>query len=431
MNGLLKLSLAMALALYAGAAAADKPDTLTIGITGFLSGPASVFGEPAKAASEILLDDLNREGGIGGVPVTAIWVDEGAGGEHVLSELPAARAGRRGRCDVRLDLQRQLQEGGAACRGSPDPQHHVGLRHPEDLRRKLVPVCLSTQANATPEMLSTLLYLLKTKPEFESIAVVNQDYAWGRDSWHIFSTALKQLKPGVRVVAELFPKFGAPDFSTEISRLLALRPDVILSTAWGGDLDNFVRQSVQRGLTERSTFVLPLMESSLQRIGPDMPEGVIVGGRGDHYFLHPEFRHEPDFQAFIERYKAETGEYPIYPVFHIAQALSALKGAYEKAIAANDGAWPGKEQVVDAMEGLEFRGLGRTVHIREDHQGVEDQMIGMTRHDPAYDFAVMDHMMIFPGSAITTPAGMESTAWLETLSDSILDLPVQTYRHAE
>ena len=118
-------------------------------------------------------------------------------------------------------------------------------------------------------------------------------------------------------------------------------------------------------------------------------------------------------------------------MFHIAQALSALKGAYEKAIAANDGAWPGKEQVVEAMEGLEFRGLGRTVHIREDHQGVEDQMIGVTRHDPAYDFAVMDHMMIFPGSAITTPAGMESTAWLKTLSDSILDLPVQTYRHAE
>ena len=89
-----------------------------------------------------------------------------------------------------------------------------------------------TQANATPEMLAAVLYLLKMKPEFETIAVVNQDYAWGRDSWHIFSTALKRLKPEVRVVAELFPRFGSPDFSTEISRLLAVRPDVILSTAW-------------------------------------------------------------------------------------------------------------------------------------------------------------------------------------------------------
>lgn len=111
-----------------------------------------------------------------------------------------------------------------------------------------------TQANATPEMLATVLYLLKTKPDFKTIAVVNQDYAWGRDSWAIFSTALKQLNPDVEVVAEFFPKFGAPDFSTEITRLQALRPDVILSTSWGGDHDTFVRQAAQRGLTNTSTL---------------------------------------------------------------------------------------------------------------------------------------------------------------------------------
>ena len=36
------------------------------------------------------------------------------------------------------------------------------------------------------------IYLLKTKPDFKTIAVVNQDYAWGRESWEIFSTALKR-----------------------------------------------------------------------------------------------------------------------------------------------------------------------------------------------------------------------------------------------
>ena len=432
MHRRLKLPAALALILYAGtAAAADKPETLTIGITGFLSGPASVFGEPARAASEILLDDLNRAGGIAGVPVTAIWVDEGAGGEHVLSEY------RRLVQDVGVDAMFASISSGNCKKVAPLAEDLKVLNIMWDCGTQKIfeensyRYVFRTQANATPEMLSTLLYLLKTKPDFETIAVVNQDYAWGRDSWHIFSTALERLKPGVRVVAELFPKFGAPDFSTEISRLLALRPDVILSTSWGGDLDNFVRQSVQRGLTERSTFVLPLMESSLQRIGPDMPEGVIVGGRGDHYFLHPEFRHDAAFTAFVERYHAATGEYPIYPVFHIAQALAALQGAYERAIADNDGAWPEREQVVDAMEGLEFRGLGRTVTIRDDHQGVEDQMIGVTRRDPAYGFAVMDHMMIFPGAEITTPVGMDSTAWLETLPESILEIPVQTYRHAE
>ena len=45
------------------------------------------------------------------------------------------------------------------------------------------------------EMVATVVYLLKTKPDFKTIAVINQDYAWGRDSWEIFRNALLSLKP--------------------------------------------------------------------------------------------------------------------------------------------------------------------------------------------------------------------------------------------
>src|SRR5699024_9455061 len=157
-------------------------------------------------------------------------------------------------------------------------------------------------------------------------------------------------------------------YSAEISRLLATQPDVILSTSWGGDLDTFVRQANQRGLFNTSQFVLPLAESSLERLGSDLPEGVIVGGRGDHYFLHPEYKDGEELQNFVSQFRERTGSYPIYSVFHMAQAFAALQAAYDKAIEANDGAWPGTEQLVDAMEGLEFRGHGRPVTIREDHQ---------------------------------------------------------------
>ncbi|WP_029363251.1 Lrp/AsnC family transcriptional regulator [Herbaspirillum lusitanum] len=51
----------------------------------------------------------------------------------------------------------------------------------------------------------------------------------------------------------------------------------MLSTSWGGDLDTFVRQSAQRGLIKNSLFVLPLAESSLERLGTTLPDGVIVG----------------------------------------------------------------------------------------------------------------------------------------------------------
>ncbi len=223
------------------------------------------------------------------------------------------------------------------------------------------------------------------------------------------------------MVAEFFPKFGAPDYSTEISRLQAMRPDVILSTSWGGDLDTFVRQASQRGLTRTSTLVLPLAESSLERMGAALPPGHIVGARGDHYFLHPEKKDDPAFATFVEMFRSKTGAYPIYPVFHMSQALNALKAAFEKAIADNNGDWPDREQVVDAMAGLSFAGLGRPVHVREDGQGVEDQLLGTTVMADGYDFAVLDNMMIFDGAQITTPVGAVSIDWLSNLRPDMIE----------
>lgn len=431
MNRSWKIAAAAALLVTANAHAQDKPAAIKIGITAFLSGPASVFGEPAKAAAEILIENMNKEGGIAGVPLQASFVDEGAGGENLLSEY------RRLVQDEKVDAMFASISSGNCNKIAPLAEDLKVLNIMWDCGTQRIfeegkyRYVFRTQANATPEMVSSVLYLLKAKPDFKTIAVVNQDYAWGRESWKIFSGALKALKPDVKIVAELFPKFGSPDYSTEISRLSAMRPDVILSTSWGGDLDTFVKQSAQRGLMDRSTFVLPLAESSLQRLGKDIPEGVIVAGRGDHYFLHPEKKNDPKYQAFVKTFKAKTGAYPIYPVFHIAQALSAFKGAYEKAVAANGGKWPNREQVVDAMAGLKFSGLGREVTLRSDNQGLEDQMVGMTKHVPEYDFAVMDKMTFFPADKVTTPVGQISEEWVKTLKPDMLNMETQTYNHSK
>ena len=423
---------ALALMASGAALAADKPEQLKVGITAFLSGPASVFGEPAKAAAEILIEDLNEAGGIGGVPLEAFWVDEGAGGEALLAEY------RRLVGEEDVDAMFASISSGNCNKIAPLAEDLKILNLMWDCGTQRIfeendyRYVFRTQGNATPEMLSTAIYLLKTKPDFSTIAVVNQDYAWGRDSWAMFSTALKALKPDVEVVGEFFPKFGSPDFSTEISRLSALRPDVIFSTSWGGDLETFVRQSAQRGLTNASTYVLPVGEASIQRIGTAIGEGHIIGARGDHYFLRPGVRDDPHFQAFVQEYKEKTGDYPIYPTFHISQALAALSGAYEKAIAANGGAWPDREQVVDAMKGLTFKGLGGEITLREDNQGLEDQLLGTTAAVDGYDFMLFDNMMLFDGTELQTPVGQVSIDWLGSLAPDFVDqVSVTSHGHGQ
>jgi branched-chain amino acid transport system substrate-binding protein len=268
-----------------------------------------------------------------------------------------------------------------------------------------------------------VLYLLRTNPNFKTIAVVNQDYAHGRDSWEMIVNTLKILKPDVQVVAELFPKFGATDYSTEVSRLLALKPDVIVSTSWGGDLDTFIRQAAQRGLMKRSVFMLALGESSLERLGTSLPDGVLIGARGDHYFKHPEFENDPKFKSFIDKFKAKTGAYPIYPVFHMAQALEGLAAGYDRAIKANKGQWPSTEQLADALHGAEFRGLTRNVYIREDGQGMEAQLWGVTKKVPGYAFPILDNIVIYPPEILVGPVGTKSLEWIKGLKPEVMKDP--------
>ena len=403
-----------------GVSAQDKPAELKIGISTFTSGAASVFGVPAKAAAELLIEQMNAKGGIGGVKVSATFIDEGIGGDKLLSE-----------------YRRLVQEQGTRVMLSAISSGNCNIIAPvaEDLKvlniawdcgtEKLLEArrykyVVRTQANATTEMVATVMYLLKVKPEFKTIAVVNQDYAWGRDSWEIFINTLKNFRPDVRVVAELFPKLGAADFSTEISRLQAMKPDVILSTSWGGDLDTFVRQAAQRGLfTQGATFVLPLAESSLERLGATMPEGVIVGARGDHYWAHPETKDDPAHKDFVAKFRAKTNSYPIYPAYHMAQALVGLKTGYEAAMKSNGGKWPSVEQVAEAMRTMKFKAYGREITMREDGQGLEAQLLGVTKRNPKYPFAVIDKMVIVPAELVTTPVGQQSVSWVKGINPAL------------
>lgn len=416
-------------ALAAPGFAAEKPSQLNIGLTTYSSGPASVFGVPAREAATLLAERLNARGGIDGVPVRLHVIDEGAGLETLLTEY------RRVVEDVGADVMFASISSGVCNQIAPLAEDLEVVNFMWDCGTQRIleddeyDYVFRTQANATPEILAPLAYLLKHHPDFKTLAVVNQDYAWGRESWEIFSNALKTQRPEVEIVAELFPAFGAADYSTEVSRLQALKPDVILSTSWGGDLDTFVRQARQRGLFDQSKFVLALAESSLQRLGEDLPEGVIVAARGDHYFLHPEMREDETFKAFNEAFKEKTGSWPIYSVYHMAQAFAALEAVYAKAIAEKDGAWPDKEEIAGAMRGLEYRGFGHPLTIREDGQAVEAQLVGVTAADAAYPFKIIDKMEIYDAAALMPPVGETSIRWIRGFAADKLKIDGDAYDH--
>jgi branched-chain amino acid transport system substrate-binding protein len=70
-------------------------------------------------------------------------------------------------------------------------------------------------------------------------------------------------------------------------------------------------------------------------------------------------------------------------------ALEGLVAGYNAAIKKNSGQWPTTDQVAEAMHGIELRGLTRSVKMREDGQGLEDQLLGVTKKTPEYPFPLL------------------------------------------
>ncbi len=415
-----RLGLAGVLFLFSLGAWAQRPAEIKVGIVTFLSGPASVFGVPAKNAADLLIDQWNRAGGIAGVRIRPVIVDEAGGAERQVAEF------RRLVLEERVDLVIGYISSADCLAVAPVaeelkvPLILFDCGTPQIFEERRYTYVFRTAAHAALDSVAAALYVLKTNPNLRTIAGINQDYAWGRDSWELFKGAVLALKPDVRVVAELWPRLYAGEYSTEISRLLALRPDVIHSSFWGGDLVSFVRQGLGRGLFGRSRVVLTAGEHMLQELGRSLPSGVIVGARGDHWFLHPKAKDAPDHRSFVEEYRRRFNRYPIYPSYHMTQALLAMRAGFERALQTNGGRWPTKEELIRALVGLEVKTFTGAIWIRDDHQAVEDALYGLTVQTPQYPFAILERMVLFPKELVNPPLGVKSADWVKTLRPEIL-----------
>jgi len=391
------------------------PKELKLGFVDFFSGSASIFGISGKTTAEWLVDKWNKAGGIRGVPVKLVEVDEAGGPDKQVTEF------RRLVLDEKVDAIVGYTSSADCLAIGPVAEelqtltvvHICGTRRLTE--GKKLQYVFRTSNHQVADSVMAARYVLAMKPDLKTVAGANEDYAWGRDSWDDFKAALSRLKPDVQFVGEVWTKIQAGEYSAEISKLLALKPDVIHSTFWGGGLVTFVQQASARDLFKHSLVILPVLEQSFQDLKTETPEGVIAMPRATAgYFLHPDPQTHPLQQEFVESYKARFGRYPDYVAYRAYQAFAGLRAAYEKAMD-QAGRWPKTDEVIKAFETLTWETPLGPVTMRADHQAVHAGIVGLSKLSPQYGFAIMERVVEMPGEQIMPPVGVESTEWLKTL----------------
>lgn len=414
----------LALVAFASASATivqaqDKPESLGVGVFTFSSGPAAAYGLPGRRGAELMIERINQNGGIHGVPINATFVDEAQGADGVIAEYR-----RLAEDDNNQVMIAALSSGNCLALAPIADQYKIPTINwncdTHQLFLKQQPdYMFRPNGNTIPEFVAYAAYLLQVKPDIERIAIINPDYSFGHDAAEIVKAALKTFKPDIEVVAELFPKLGASSYQTEISRLAAAQPDAIFSNLWGADLENFVRQASPRGIFQQSKVILALGETILQSV--ELPEGVIVGVLGDGYWMSPDAQANEETAAFVKAYNEKYDEYPVFPTMKMANAFVVMQAAYDKAIAANEGAWPSRQDLADALEGIETDTLTGSIKLRDDNDAVVDQVVGQTVESDTHDFPVIGKMVRYDGSKLISPTGADPIAWIGTLGEDFVD----------
>jgi len=413
------VTLAVLAGLLAAAAPASAQKTeLKVGVVLFLSGPASgPFGIPAQQGSQVIIDAINagtlpapyNKKGIAGVTITPVFIDEAGGTAKQVEEYRnlVQRQGvdfvlgyiSSGDCLAVAPIGEEMKTLTilADC-GTPrifeDADYHYVFR---------------TRPHATMDNVSAARYLLDLKPDTKTYAGINQNYAWGQDSWNDFNASMKALRPEAKSVSEQFPKLFAGEFSSEISALLLAKPDLVHSSFWDGDFESFVFQSTARGLDKRTLFVFTAGEPYMFRMGKSIPDGSIIGARGPYgVYAHPT----PLNTWFRSEYQKRFDTPPIYAAYVYAQAFLAVKLAYEKAAAG--GKWPSQDEVISKLEHLEFEAIGSNVKMAlgKGHQAVSEAAVGRFKWDEGKQAATLVDVKYYPPECATPPEGAKSVDWI-------------------
>ena len=389
-----------------------------LGIVSFLTGPAaSPFGIPGRNGAEIVIEALNagkapapfNQVGFGGAKIEAKYVDEAGTVANVVTEY------RNLEQRDQVDAVVGYVSSGSCLAVTPVAEELKALTvfydcgTPRIFEEKARNYIFRVSPHATMDNVAAARYVLAKKKNLTSYSGINQNYAWGQDSWRDFQGAMKVLAPKVEVDKVLFPKLFAGEYGAEVSTLLTSKSQVLHTSFFDGDLEGLVYQEQARGLDKRMTIIMTTGEAAIWRLRDKLPDGAIIGGRGANGPLARDTEINRWFQKiYTERYNIP----PTYPAYQMAQSLLGLKIAYEKA--AKGSGKPNSEAIAAAFRGIEFEGPAGHVKMAlgDGHQGITETAYGTYRFNKQKQMPEIVDVVRYPAECVNPPPGVEAEKWI-------------------
>jgi branched-chain amino acid transport system substrate-binding protein len=403
---------------------AQAADVVKMSVVAFLSGPAAgPFGVPSRNGAELIINAINagklpapyNTKGLAGRQIEVEYIDESGGNTKQVAEYRNMVEKRgvdvalgyisSGTCAALAPVADELKKLTvfAVC-GTP--------RIFEEGKRQYV---FRTMSHATSDNVAAAYYIRENFPKYTTYTGINQNYAWGQDSFRDFDGTMQLLSKGkAKGSGKLqWPKIFQGQYSTEISALLLDKAQVVHTSFWDGDLESFIFQGQTRGLFKKKKVIFTVGETSAYRLNKRMPDGAILGARGPYGAIVRD-RDSVLNKWIIKAYQDRFGSLPPGPAYQYGQAVLAVKYAYDKAAQAAGG-FPTQDQVIAALKGATFESFSTTVKMSlgDGHQASTENGYGITKWDPKAGELKMTKVKFYPADCVNPPEGVDSVEWIK------------------
>ncbi len=356
-------AVAIAITLSLSLGCQQTEDTIKIGYIDPLSGPFANVGAHGLRELQLVVEEINRRGGVmGGREFEIVPLDGKANPQESLIAF---------RQLVDQDVKFMFQGNSSAVAGAlTDAVAKHNERNPDSAMiyfnyAAVDPALTNDRCNfwhfrfdADADMkMQALTDMMKAKPSIKKIYLINQDYAFGHAVTKAARAMLTSKRPDIEIVGDdLHPLGKIKDFAPYIAKINASGADTVITGNWGADLALLVRAGRDAGLkVDYYTYYAGVVggpaaigDAGIDRVKQVTMWHVNVGGE--------------ESDSLVERYRARFPDANDDFFFLTLQhAMELLVQAIEKTATTDPLA------IALALEGARYQGITGEVWVREDN----------------------------------------------------------------
>lgn len=382
-KGVLAIVMASVLCLAEAAVAAEK---IVIGALYPMTGRAGRYGIDSVAGAEIAAEEINAKGGVNGRQIDLIFTDSKANPAY------SVKVAKRYITEDKVNFLMGVVSSAVGLAVTEVSKENkvifVGTDHASTAltTEKFQPYYFRVSNNTYQSAAAAALYA-KGNKAWKKYYVIGPDYEYGHRTWEDFWMLLGRQRKDVQLVGQAWPKLFEPDYTPYITAILKAKPDVLVTTFWGGDTVAFIKQALPYKLFDKMkmfNYDAGGNYELFEAMPAGLPKGLVLSSR--HHLNWPNTKANKDFVA---KFKAKRGRYPSYAAEGAYAGVYFIAEAVRQAGTTED---PGK--LVSVMEKLKIKlpedPDGFTSYMRPvDHQIVQVQAIGETVPNRSFPPATM------------------------------------------